>query len=68
MLLRQRFSKWILAAAIPAVIGIYYAVALPGPSHAQPQSANTATQQDFDDALLVTGLPDFTKLVDRFGP
>ena len=68
MLLRQRFSKWILAAAIPAVIGIYYAVALPGPSHAQPQSANTATQQDSDDAPLVTGLPDFTKLVDRFGP
>jgi serine protease Do len=68
MLLRQKFSKWIVAAAIPAFVGIYYAIALPGPSQAQPQSADATIQQPSAETPLVTGLPDFTPLVERFGP
>lgn len=68
MLLRQKFSKWIMAAAIPAFVGIYYAIALPGPSQAQPQSADANIQQPSAETPLVTGLPDFTPLVERFGP
>ncbi len=68
MLLRHRVSKWMMAAAIPAIVGIYYAFALPGPSQAQPQTAGATIQQPSDDAPLVTGLPDFTPLVERFGP
>ena len=68
MLLRHKLSKWLLAAAIPAVVGAYYAIALPSASQAQPPSGDQITQQQSADAPLVTGLPDFTALVERFGP
>ena len=65
MMLKQKLSKWILAAAIPAIVGTYYAVAIPGPSEARADEQNA---QQSADAPLVTGLPDFTPLVERFGP
>ena len=68
MMLRQKLSKWILAAAVPAVFGAYYTLTIPGQSQAQSQTAAQNAQQQAADAPLVTGLPDFTALVERFGP
>lgn len=68
MLSRNRFSKWILAAAAPAVVAAYYAFSLPGASHAQPHGDAAIASQSASEAPLVTGLPDFTALVERYGP
>lgn len=63
-----RIGKWILAAAVPALLGAYYAIALPGTTPAQAGTPTTANQATADETQLVTGLPDFTKLVERHGP
>ncbi|MGH8630368.1 MAG: DegQ family serine endoprotease [Burkholderiales bacterium] len=60
---RQDLRKLIAAALVPALIGIYYVLALPGSTHAGAQVEDRAQQ-----APLVTGLPDFTQLVERYGP
>ena len=43
-------------------------MALPGASKAEPSSSAQTTEQQSTDAPLVTGLPDFTRLVEKFGP
>ncbi len=68
MMSTKNLSKWIVAAALPAAVAVYYTFALPGASQAGPESANTISQHQADDAPLVTGLPDFTRLVERYGP
>ena len=68
MLYRSRTGKWILAATVPVLFGAYYAIALPGATPAQAGTPESTVQANADDALLVTGLPDFTKLVERHGP
>ncbi len=56
--------KWLIAAVVPAVFGVYYAFALPGHTvaNAAPQTsvqAGKATSQH---------LPDFTRIVEENGP
>jgi len=63
MLSRQGLRKLAAAALVPALIGIYYVLALPGHTHAGAQAENGSQP-----APLVTGLPDFTQLVERYGP
>jgi serine protease Do len=60
---RRSLTKLVAAALLPALIGIYYVLALPGHTHAGAQAADRAQP-----APLVTGLPDFTQLVERYGP
>jgi serine protease Do len=57
--------KWLIAAVVPAVFGVYYAFGLPGhpDATAAPQpsvpSSTSATSQRF---------PDFTRIVEENGP
>jgi len=62
MLSRRGFRKLIAAALVPVLVGIYYVLALPANTHAGAQVVDTAQP-----APLVTGLPDFTQLVERYG-
>lgn len=68
MLSMKNVSKWFVAAAVPAALAVYYTFALPGASQADSNSSDAITQQQRADAPLVTGLPDFTLLVERYGP
>lgn len=68
MLSIKKFSKWVVVAAIPVIVGVYYTLSLPGTSQAQQNAAQAINQQQPDEAALVTGLPDFTRLVERYGP
>jgi serine protease Do len=68
MLSTKMISKWFVAAAVPAVVAVYYSFALPGASQAGPKTADTISQEHAADGPLVTGLPDFTRLVERYGP
>ncbi len=68
MLSMKNVSKWFVAAAVPAALVVYYTFALPGASQADSNSSDAITQQQRADAPLVTGLPDFTLLVERYGP
>lgn len=68
MLSRYKIRKWILAAAIPAMLGVIYTISLPGAKLANAGTSEEVASAVIDDAPLVTGLPDFTALVDRFGP
>jgi serine protease Do len=67
MLFKRRIGKWIVAATVPAFLGAFYAFTLPGAAPAQAGTHETV-QATPDEATLVTGLPDFTKLVERYGP
>ena len=68
MMFKRRTAKWVLAAMLPVFFGAYYAVAVPGTTTAQANSPETNALTSTDEAPLVTGLPDFTKLVERHGP
>ena len=68
MLLKRRIGKWILAAMVPALLGAYYAITLPGATRAQARAPETTAQDSTDEVPLVTGLPNFTELVERHGP
>ena len=68
MLSRKIVSKWFIAAALPAAVAVYYTFALPGASQADSNTSDSIAQQQDADAPLVTGLPDFTRLVERYGP
>src|SRR5262245_50405650 len=65
MVTRFAARKWLAAAVIPAVFGVYYAFALPGhtTAHAAPQ-ASPATH---DTASRTQRLPDFTSIVEENG-
>ncbi len=56
--------KWLIAAVVPAVFGVYYAVALPGHStaNAAPQTSGQASTSS------TQRLPDFTRIVEENGP
>jgi serine protease Do len=60
---RLGLKKIVAAALVPALIGIYYVLALPGSTLAGAQ-----VKDESQSAPLVTGLPDFTKLVELYGP
>ena len=68
MLSMKNVSKWLVAATIPAALAVYYTFALPGASQADSKTSDAIAQQQAADAPLVTGLPDFTRLVERYGP
>jgi serine protease Do len=68
MVSRKSFWKWAIAAVIPAAVAVYYTLALPSASKAEPHDSATVTQTQPNNAPLVTGLPDFTRLVERYGP
>lgn len=66
MFSRVTAKKWLSAAVIPAVFGLYYAFALPG--HA-PAIAAPQTQADTHSAARAAQrLPDFTRIVEENGP
>jgi serine protease Do len=65
---RRRIGKWILTATVPALVGAYYAITLPATTPAQAKSPDVSVQERPDEAPLVTGLPNFTRLVERHGP
>jgi serine protease Do len=67
MIFKRGIGKWILAATVPIIFGAYYGFALSG-AHARAQSPEPVVAQDSNEAPLVTGLPDFTRLVERYGP
>ncbi len=67
MIFKHSIGKWILAAAVPALFGVYYAIALPGHTSAQAGNPQTSAQATTAEEPLVTGLPDFTQLVERYG-
>lgn len=64
MFSRLNPRKWLIAAVIPAVFGMYYALALPGhtPAVAATQNAPEASKS------LSQHLPDFTRIVEENGP
>jgi len=68
MVSRKAIWKWGIAAVIPVAMAVYYTFALPGASKAEPRSTAQTTEQQSTDAPLVSGLPDFTRLVEKFGP
>ena len=68
MVSRKAIWKWGIAAVIPVAMAVYYTLALPGASKAEPHSSAQTTEQQATDAPLVSGLPDFTRLVEKFGP
>lgn len=53
---------------LPVFLGAYYTIAVPGSTAAQAKTPETTALTNTDDAPLVTGLPDFTGLVERHGP
>jgi len=61
---RQGFKKLVAAALLPALIGAVYVLTVPNgkPAGAAAEERASAPQQ------LVTGLPDFTRLVELYGP
>jgi serine protease Do len=63
MLSRLTARKFLVAAVIPAVFGVYYAVALPGHS-----TANAAPQTSSQASTSSARLPDFTHIVEQNGP
>ena len=63
MFSRLTARKWLIAAVVPAVFGVYYAVALPGHS-----TANAAPQTGSQASPSATRLPDFTRIVEENGP
>jgi len=67
-MLKGRLGKWLLAAAVPILFGAYYAIALPGATPAHAGTPATENHANADETPLVTGLPDFTGLVERHGP
>ncbi|MGH8598990.1 MAG: trypsin-like peptidase domain-containing protein, partial [Gammaproteobacteria bacterium] len=64
MLSRLTARKLLVAAVVPAVVGVIYAVAMPGhsPANAGPQSSTGVSTS------VVQGLPDFTRIVEENGP
>ncbi|MEO8157465.1 MAG: DegQ family serine endoprotease [Betaproteobacteria bacterium] len=64
MISRFNPRKWLIAAAIPAVFGVYYALTLPGHSTANA-AGQTATQAS---KSVSQHLPDFTRIVEENGP
>lgn len=68
MLFKRRIGKWILAATMPALLGAFYAFTLPGTTPAQARTPDESVQVSPDEMTLVTGLPNFTRLVERYGP
>ncbi len=60
MFSRLSAKKWLVAAVVPAVFGVYYAFALPGhtPANAASPTATSSTHH----------LPDFTRIVEENGP
>ena len=63
MINKSSLRKLLIAATVPAVFGIYYAVALPGHS-----AANAAPQTATQPAASAVRLPDFTRIVEQNGP
>lgn len=68
MLFKRRIGKWILAATVPALLGAFYAFTLPGATPALARTPDESVQASANEAPLVTGLPNFTRLVERYGP
>ena len=64
MLSRLTARKFLVAAVIPAVFGVYYAFALPGhtTANAAPQTSTHASTSSGQ------RLPDFTRIVEENGP
>ena len=64
MLSRLTARKFLVAAIIPAVFGVYYAFALPGhtTANAAPQTSTQASKSSSQ------RLPDFTRIVEENGP
>ena len=64
MFSRLTARKWLIAAVIPAVFGVYYAFALPGHStaNAAPQTSTHASTSS------TQRLPDFTRIFEENGP
>jgi len=64
MFSRLTARKWLVAAVLPAVFGVYYAFALPGQT-----TANAVPQTGTDAGTPSTQrLPDFTRIVEETGP
>jgi serine protease Do len=64
MLSRLTARKWLVAAVVPAVFGVYYAFALPGHT-----TANAAPQTSTQTGKAASQhLPDFTRIVEENGP
>ncbi len=53
---------------MPALLGAFYAFTLPGTTPAQARTPDESVQVSPDEMTLVTGLPNFTRLVERYGP
>ena len=67
MFARLSARKWLIAAVVPAVFGVYYAFALPG--HTTANAANPAPQAGARASASSTQhLPDFTRIVEENGP
>ena len=64
MLSRLTARKFLIAAVIPAVFGVYYAFALPGhtTANAAPQTSTQSVRSSSQH------LPDFTRIVEENGP
>ena len=67
MLLKLRTEKWVLAAIAPLLFGAWYAISLPGVTPALAETPEPGVEARTNETPLVTGLPDFTKLVERYG-
>src|SRR5258706_8069853 len=63
MLSRLTARKLLIAAIIPAVFGVYYAVAMPGHT-----TASAAAQTGSQPSTSPARLPDFTRIVEQNGP
>lgn len=61
---RQGFKKLVAAALLPAVIGAVYVLAVPNGK----QAGAAAEEKASPPPQLVIGLPDFTRLVELYGP
>ena len=64
MFSRLTARKWLIAAVVPAVFGVYYVLALPG--HTTANAAQQTTTQA--DKAVSQHLPDFTRIVEENGP
>jgi serine protease Do len=64
MFSRLTARKWLIAAVVPAVFGVYYVFALPGhtTANAAPQTTTPAGK------AVSQHLPDFTRIVEENGP
>jgi serine protease Do len=61
-------KKWLSAAVIPAVFGLYYAFALPGHTPAIAATQTPDTHAATSAAHAAQHLPDFTRIVEENGP